>query len=86
MVDDLYYFGKVLDKKYCYLFIVYNIFMVGLIVIVLLFFIILFVFQFFIFMYDKVVDVCFGEEFNLEQFFSYLQQQVIGFIYINLVK
>ena len=44
MVDDLYYLGKVLDKKYRYLSIAYNIFMVGLIVTVLLFLITLFVF------------------------------------------
>jgi hypothetical protein len=37
MVEDLYYLGKVLDKKYHYLSIAYNIFMVGLIVTVVLF-------------------------------------------------
>jgi hypothetical protein len=37
MVRDLYYLGKVLDKKYRYLTISYNIFMVGLIVTVALF-------------------------------------------------
>ena len=31
MVRDLYYLGKVLDKKYRYLSISYNIFMVGFI-------------------------------------------------------
>lgn len=37
MVEDLYHLGKVLDKKYRYLSISYNIFMVGLIVTVVLF-------------------------------------------------
>jgi hypothetical protein len=37
MVEDLYYLGKVLDKKYRYLSIAYNIFMVGLIATVVLF-------------------------------------------------
>lgn len=37
MVRDLYFLGKVLDKKYRYLTISYNIFMVGLIVTVALF-------------------------------------------------
>lgn len=37
MVRDLYHLGKVLDKKYNYLSIAYNIFMVGLIVTVILF-------------------------------------------------
>ncbi|RMF04021.1 MAG: hypothetical protein D6772_01230 [Bacteroidetes bacterium] len=37
MVRDLYYLGKVLDKKYRYLSFSYNIFMVGLIVTVALF-------------------------------------------------
>lgn len=44
MVQDLYHLGKVLDKKYRYLSIAYNIFMVGLIVTVVLFLITLFVF------------------------------------------
>jgi hypothetical protein len=42
MVEDLYHLGKVLDKKYRYLSVSYNIFMVGLIVTVLLFLITLF--------------------------------------------
>lgn len=37
MVEDLYHLGKVLDKKYRYLSISYNIFMVGLIITVVLF-------------------------------------------------
>jgi hypothetical protein len=37
MVEDLYHLGKVLDKKYRYLSISYNIFMVGLIITVALF-------------------------------------------------
>ncbi|MEL7221360.1 MAG: Pycsar system effector family protein [Bacteroidota bacterium] len=37
MVDDLYYLGQVLDKKYRYLSIAYNVFMVGLIVTVIFF-------------------------------------------------
>ena len=44
MVQDLYHLGKVLDQKYRYLSIAYNIFMVGLIVTVLLFLLTLFVF------------------------------------------
>lgn len=42
MVEDLYHLGKVLDKKYRYLSISYNIFMVGLIITVALFLITLF--------------------------------------------
>ena len=37
MVEDLYHLGKVLEKKYRYLSISYNIFMVGLIITVVLF-------------------------------------------------
>ena len=37
LVRDLYHLGKVLDKKYRYLTISYNIFMVGLIITVGLF-------------------------------------------------
>lgn len=44
MVQDLYQLGKVLDKKYRYLSIAYNIFMVGLIVTVVLFLFTLFAF------------------------------------------
>lgn len=44
MVQDLYHLGKVLDKKYRYLSIAYNIFMVGLIITVALFLITLFAF------------------------------------------
>ena len=44
MVQDLYHLGKVLDKKYRYLSIAYNIFMVGLIVTVVLFLFTLFAF------------------------------------------
>ncbi|MEL7425443.1 MAG: Pycsar system effector family protein [Bacteroidota bacterium] len=44
MVQDLYHLGKVLDQKYRYLSIAYNIFMVGLIVTVLLFLFTLFAF------------------------------------------
>ncbi len=44
MVGDLYYLGKVLDRKYRYLSIAYNIFMLGLVVTVVLFLFTLFVF------------------------------------------
>jgi len=44
MVEDLYHLGKVLDKKYRYLSISYNIFMVGLIITVVLFLFTLLVF------------------------------------------
>ncbi len=37
-------------------------------------------------MHDKAVDVRPGEELNLEQLSSYLQQQVTGFTHINSVK
>ena len=37
MVRDMYYLGKVLDKKYWYLSISYNIFMVGFVITVLSF-------------------------------------------------
>ena len=42
MVRDMYYLGKVLDKKYRYLSISYNLFMVGFIATVLTFLIALF--------------------------------------------
>lgn len=42
MTRDLYYLGKVLDKKYRYLSISYNIFMVGFVVTVALFLLLLF--------------------------------------------
>lgn len=43
MVNDLYYLGKVLDRKYRYLSIAYNIFMLGLVVTVVLFLFTLFI-------------------------------------------
>jgi len=43
MVRDLYYLGKVLDKKYRYLSISYNIFMIGLVATVVSFLIALFI-------------------------------------------
>jgi hypothetical protein len=42
MARDLYYLGKVLDKKYRYLSISYNIFMIGFIATVITFLILLF--------------------------------------------
>ncbi|RMF21352.1 MAG: phosphohydrolase, partial [Bacteroidetes bacterium] len=42
MARDLYHLGKVLDKKYRYLTISYNLFMVGFIATVLSFLVLLF--------------------------------------------
>ncbi len=43
MIRDMYYLGKVLDKKYQFLIISYNIFMIGFAITVLSFLAILFV-------------------------------------------
>ena len=42
MIRDMYFLGKVLDKKYRFLIISYNIFMVGFVITVLSFLVILF--------------------------------------------
>jgi hypothetical protein len=43
LVRDLYFLGKVLDKKYRYLSVSYNVFMLGFILTVLSFLVIIFV-------------------------------------------
>jgi hypothetical protein len=43
LTRDLYFLGKVLDKKYRYLTISYNVFMVGFIVTVMTFLLVLFI-------------------------------------------